>query len=86
MRLQVIAGRSPVRIIAHTVALVIFSKTESLTGLIAAVMQKYGLRLRWWLVSMSNADCGIAKTPAMNQKTRTTACHYRCDAVSPLGR
>jgi hypothetical protein len=39
MRLRVIAGRSPVRIIAHTVALDIFSKTESLTGLIAAVMQ-----------------------------------------------
>jgi hypothetical protein len=26
--------------------------------------------------AMANADCGKAKTPAMNQQTTTTACNY----------
>jgi len=40
-------------IVALMLRFVIFSKTKSLTGLIAAVMQTR-LRLRWWPVSMAN--------------------------------
>jgi hypothetical protein len=31
---------------------------------------------------MANADCG--KTPAMNQQTTTTACHYGDAGPQPL--